>query len=129
VSIDWRAVAVGAAVALVVAVPAAVIGEVTIGDDPPDDQSSAVFLVTALVLLGCFLGGFVAGSKRPDAPLTHGALAALTAYLLVQGIGAVIVAARGDDLSLVGTAFKALLTASVGLLGGLLANRRTARAA
>ena len=125
--LDWRAIGAGAAIALMVAVPAALIGELLLGDDPPDEQSPLVFVFVALILLGCLAGGYTAGARRPDMPLTHGAMAALSAYVAVQAVGVVLVAARGDDIRVVAIIFNALLSASVGVLGGLLANRRAAR--
>jgi putative membrane protein (TIGR04086 family) len=120
--LDWGAIGIGAAVALALAVPAAVIGQAVVGDD--EEVSNVVFLFTAVILAGCAAGGFVAASKRPDAPLSHGAIAALAAYVVVQGIGIAAIVVRDDEIRIARIVFNALLSASVGMIGGLVAERR-----
>ncbi|CAN5190626.1 hypothetical protein BH18ACT4_BH18ACT4_05380 [soil metagenome] len=82
-----------------------------------------------MILFGCSAGGYVAGTLRPDTPLIHGALASLAAYGVIQAIGLLLLIVRGDDIPIVVLVFNALLAASVGVLGGLVANRRGARSA
>ncbi len=119
--VDVRAVTIGAAIALGIAVPAALLGQL------PGEDSALVFLFFAIILAGCVVGGFVAASKRPDTPLTHGALAALCAYLVVQAIAVILLTVRGEDVPVVVIVFNAFLAASAGLLGGMLADRGAAR--
>ena len=95
-----------------------------ISDDGDGDATGIVAAFFFVVLAGLAAGGFVAGSRRPEAPLTHGILAAVVAYAVVQGIGLVVNLARGDDVSLVAIVFNAGLAAAMGLLGGWLANWR-----
>ena len=124
-SIDWRAVRAGAIAALVFAAPAGIISAIVVDDD----SSNAVFVFYVVIIIGMLAGGFVAGSKRPDAPLTHGALAAATAYVIAQALALVIKAAKGDELrSPAVYVFNLLLMASIGVVGGYLAERRNARA-
>jgi putative membrane protein (TIGR04086 family) len=125
-SIDVRAVAAGAIAALVLAVPAGVISAIVVDDD----SSNAVFAFYVVIIVGMLLGGFVAGSKRPDAPLTHGALAAAVAYVIAQVITLVVKLANGSDLrSPAVYVFNLLLMASIGVVGGFIAERRNASVA
>jgi putative membrane protein (TIGR04086 family) len=124
VSIDWRAVRAGAVVALVLAAPAAIVSALVVGDDSND----AVFVFYVVIIVGMLAGGLVAGSKRPDAPLTHGALAAATAYVIAQALALLIKLAKGSDLrSPTVYVFNLLLMASIGVVGGFIAERRNAR--
>jgi putative membrane protein (TIGR04086 family) len=123
VTVDWRAVRGGATAALVFAVPAGIVSAIVVDDD----SSNAVFVFYAVIIIGMLAGGFVAGSKRPDAPLTHGALAAGTAYLVAQAITLAVKAARGADLRTPAVyVFNLLLMASIGVVGGYIADRRRA---
>jgi putative membrane protein (TIGR04086 family) len=122
VKIDWRSIGAGAIAALVFALPAGVISAILVEDD--SSNALAVFVI----IVGMLAGGFVAGSKCPDAPLTHGALAAATAYLIAQAITLLVKVAKGSDLrSPTVYAFNLLLMASIGVVGGFLAERRNAR--
>ncbi len=122
--LDGRAVATGAAVALVFAVPAAVISALLV----EDDASNGVFVFYAIILFGMLLGGFVAGAKRPDLPYTHGAAAAALAYVVAQVVAVAVKAADGGKVrSPVVYVFNHLLAASLGVVGGYLAERRGAR--
>src|SRR5689334_14797450 len=123
-NIDTRAVALGAGVGLVIAVPAGVLGALVVGSD----DSGLAYPFYVLILVAIMLAGFVAGSKRPDTPLTHGAVAGVTTYAIAQAFAIVVKAAKGDELSSVGVLlFNALLMASLGTVGGLIADRRNAR--
>jgi putative membrane protein (TIGR04086 family) len=122
--IDWRAVSAGVVAALVLALPAALIGAVVVDDE----SNNGVFVFFLVIMAGMVVGGFVAGSKRPDSPLTHGAIAAVIAYALAQSV-TVLVRVLGDTKlrSPVVYVFNALLMASLGVVGGLVAERRNAR--
>jgi len=123
VSIDWRAVRLGAIAALVLAIPAGIISALVVDDD----SGNGAFVFYIVIIVGMLAGGFVAGSKRPDAPLTHGALAAATAYLIAQAVTLVVKAIDGADLrSPAVYAFNLLLMASVGIVGAVVAERRNA---
>jgi hypothetical protein len=122
--VDARAVAVGALVTLAIAVPAAIIAQILDEAGSVDDDSSWLMVLFGVILAGMVVGGYVAASRRPDAPLTNSALAALAAYLLVQGIGAVRLLANGDDVTWVAIPFFALLSSASGMAGGLLADHR-----
>ena len=119
-----RAVAAGAGVALAICVPAAILAQVLDEAGTVDDNSSWLIVLFGVILVGMGVGGFVAANRRLDAPLTNSAVAALAAYLLVQTIGAIRLLASGDDVTWVAIPFFALLSASAGMAGGLVADHR-----
>lgn len=119
-----RAVVTGAAVALAIGVPAAILAQVLDEAGSVDDNSSWLLVLFGVILVGMGAGGYVAANRRLDAPLTNSAVAALAAYLLVQIIGAVRLLLAGDDVTWVAIPFFALLSASAGMAGGLLADHR-----
>ena len=117
--LERGAVLVGAAVAMAVALPTALVAEAVV-DDGDSALGPPLF---ALVLVGFGLGGFVAGRRAPGAPLSNGAVAALAAYAVIQGAGAVRRAVVEDPVSVPAVVFAALLASSTGLLGAFLASR------
>jgi putative membrane protein (TIGR04086 family) len=122
--IDWRAVGAGVVAALVFALPAGLIGAVVVDDE----SNNGVFVFFLVIMAGMLAGGFIAGSKRPDSPLTHGALAGAAAYVIAQILTVLVRVLDGTDLrSPVVYVFNALLAASLGIVGGLVAERRNAR--
>lgn len=122
--VDPPAVAVGALVTLAVAVPAALLAQ-TLDATGRVDDDSAWLLVLFLVIVGAMVaGGYAAAIRRPDAPLTNGALAALTAYALVQTIGIIRLLAAGDPVTWAALPVFALLAAASGMTGGLYADHR-----
>jgi putative membrane protein (TIGR04086 family) len=122
--IDWRAVGVGVIATLVLALPAALIGAIVV----TDESNNGVFAFFLVIMAGMVVGGFVAGSKQPDSPLTHGALAAVIGYAAAQTVTILVRVVDGSKLrSPVVYVFNALLMASLGVVGGLVAERRNAR--
>jgi hypothetical protein len=122
--IDWRAVGAGVVAALVLALPAGLVGAVIV----TDESNNGVFLFFLLIMVGMLAGGFIAGSKRPDSPLTHGAIAAAFAYTAAQSVTILVRVVDGSTLrSPVVYVFNLLLMASLGVVGGLVAERRNAR--
>jgi hypothetical protein len=72
--------------------------------------------------------GFVAGSKRPDTPFVHGAVAAAIGYVGVQTLTVLVNLLEGSSLkSPVVYIFNVLLAGSFGVVGALIAERRNAR--
>ncbi len=122
--LDLRAVATGAAVALAIAVPAALLAQVLDQADRVDDDSSWLLVLFGAIVVGMGIGGYVAATRRMDAPLTNSAVAALAAYLLVQILGAVRLLSSGDSVTWAAIPFFALLSASAGMVGGLFADHR-----
>ena len=119
--LDLRAVALGAAAVLIVAVPVATIGSLLL-----DEGSNAAFPLAVLTLAAFVVGGYIAGSKRPDAPFVHGAAAAAAGFAIAQTISIVLQLVQDDTVSVVAVAFNALLAANVGVFGAWLASRRAA---
>jgi hypothetical protein len=113
--LDSRAVALGAAAGFVIAFPGLVLGGIT---------DIAAFVV--FVFAGMASAGFIAGSKCPDTPLTHGIVAALVTYALAAAIAIALLLAKGDNLHPAVYVFNAGVAAGLGLLGGYLADRRAA---
>ncbi len=114
------ALAFGAAVAVAIAVPAQLIGQVVVADD----ADGLLFAVYVLVLVGFAVGGAAAARRAPDAPLSNAAVAALAAFAAVQAVGVALRLARGDDIPVLAVVFNGLLAYGAGLLGGAVAGRR-----
>lgn len=125
--IHVRSVLVGAAVALAIAIPAAVTAQVLDNSDSVDDNSTWLMVLFAVVVAAMVTGGFVAATRRADAPLTNGAVAALAAYIVVQTVGAVRLVVVGDPVTWTAIPFFALLSTAAGMAGGLLADNRARR--
>jgi putative membrane protein (TIGR04086 family) len=125
-AISWETVGRGAGFALAIAVPAIVAAEVIDAVADLDPESNFIFLFYVLVVAGLVLGGWRAGKQAPDAPLSHGALAALVAYAVIAVGTSVLRLAGGDGVDAIGLVFNAFMAASAGILGGLVAGRRSA---
>jgi putative membrane protein (TIGR04086 family) len=124
VNVDWRAVRAGVVAALIFAAPAAIISAIVV----EDDSGNGVFAFYVVIIIGMLAGGFIAGTKRPDAPLTHGAIAAALAYVIAQAMAVAIKMAKGDELrSPAVYVFNVLLMACIGIVGGFIAERRNTR--
>lgn len=112
---NGRAIAIGAAVALVVAVPTIVVASVA----GIDADSNAVFIAFLVYLAGEALGGWQAARREPDAPLSNGAAAAVVAYILIAVVASIIRSSRGVSLDPVSLILNAFLAASAGIFGGM----------
>jgi putative membrane protein (TIGR04086 family) len=124
-SLNRSALLNGTGIALAIAVPAALVSQAL---DSGDNPSGAALAIAFVIVLAAFLfGGLVAGDRAPDAPLTHGALAALLAFALVQGVGTARRAIAGDDINVLAIPFNAMLAGSIGVFGGYLASWRASR--
>jgi hypothetical protein len=121
--IDWRAVGAGAALALAVLVATMVLVQVVDATVGLGAGSNGVFLFYALALVGLAAGGRAAARRRPDAPLAHGLLAALTAYAGVAALGIVLRLTVDKGPDPVALAFNGLMAASAGILVTLVAER------
>ncbi len=123
--VSWGAVRTGATLSLAVILATIVLVEVldaAIGFDP---GSNWVFLFYGLALAGLMAGGWRAARRRPDAPLLHGVLAVLAAYALIALAVLAFRIATDRDVDPVALAFNALMAASAGILGTVLAERQT----
>lgn len=118
--LDREAIVPGAAVAIALTLPAALVSQAVMDEGESDSLS---FLFLLLVAFGFGLGGAVAARRAPGGPLANGAIAALSAFAVIQAIGLLRRLVAGDDVSLPSIAFAALLAYSCGLLGALVASR------
>lgn len=124
--LDWNAVGAGLVVALAVAVPFALVAQAV--DAADGDPGGWVFLLVLGVYAGLVGGGYVAGRRAADTPLTHGAVAAFAAFVVVQAIGVVRRLVASEHINWGGIVFNGLLSACFGVLGGLIATRRSSAA-
>jgi putative membrane protein (TIGR04086 family) len=126
--LERRSILLGAGLIIVLAVPPAVLG-VLLSEDDSMEGSPWVPVLFAWIVASFLVGGFVAARAQPHAPLAHGALAALLAFALVQGVGVVRHVVSDEDVRWMSIAFAALLASSTGTLGGIVANHLRLRGA
>ena len=117
--LEPAAVGLGAVVTMAVGIPVAAVGAVVL-----DDGSELVWFFGVLALLGFLAGGYVAGHRRPEAPMAHGAVAALLGFAVSQAVSALLQVVRDESVSVVAVVFNALLAANIGLVGGLVGGRQ-----
>lgn len=124
--ITWRAVLLGASVALAIGLPASVLAGLTDGSNSSDDNSSWIFVFLAITLIGMAVGGAAAARRRPDMPLTHGAIAAFCAFVPIQTLGAAsqLINDEPSSLSVFGVVFSATLLTTAGIIGAAISQRR-----
>ena len=123
-TIDRRAIGVGAVTAIAIALPVALVSQVVVDD--ADDPLSVPFLL--LVMLGLGAGGYAAARHAPAAPYINGALAALLGWALIQAVGVVRMVITDEEFNVLSLLFVGLIAYSAGILGALVAERRTQRA-
>lgn len=119
--VDRRAVTAGAIVAVAVAA-VTVLAAQAVSSLTGTNANLPLYFV---LLGGLVAGGRVAGRRQPRSPLTHGALAAVSGFVVVVATTVVIRLALGRALAApVSLVFHLLMAASAGILGGYLAARR-----
>ena len=120
-NVDRSAVVAGAKLAVIVAAASIAIAQ-AIKSLTDSDANLLLYLV---LLGGLAAGGRVAGKRQPLSPLTHGALAALAAYVvLIVVITAIRLALGREVADPVSLLFNGLMAASAGIAGGYLAIAR-----
>jgi hypothetical protein len=134
IGIDWRVVARSAAVGFAVIVPISVVGALVDDDRPRFDHSGWAYLLFLGILVAYAFAGWLAGTARPDAPLSHGALAAVAALVAWVPFRIVIWLVHDNGRGLVtghrpavapGQVFgQVVIGAAVGMAAGVLAARR-----
>lgn len=124
--LGWRPILLGASIALAVGLPASVLSGLLDGSGTADDDSSVVFVFLVITLIGMGVGGAVAGRRRPDAPLSHGAIAAFCAFVPIQALGAAsqVIADDTSALTPLGVLFSATLLTTAGIVGAAASQRR-----
>lgn len=124
-SVDRSAVFAGARLAVIVAVPAIILGQAL----ESAAGGNAVIPLYLILLGGLCAGGRLAALRQPESPLTHGALAAIAAYVtLVLGIAVIQLALGREVADPVSLVFNGLMAASAGMFGGYLAAWHAGRA-
>ena len=115
------AVVRGAAVAIVICLPLAIVSNV-VHDRHPDSALLPVLFVAVAVGFG--IAGFVAARAEGDAPYSNGAFAALLGFVVIQGV-AIVVRLVGDRPLRVGAMVGAALIAyAAGILGAAVGRPR-----
>jgi putative membrane protein (TIGR04086 family) len=123
-TLDLRAIALGAGVALAISVPASLLAEALDDSSNVDDDSAVVFVAAAVVVVGLAAGGAVAAAHEPATSLRHGALAALVAFAVVAVVAVVRRAANDDDLGWASLGLYAVLALWAGVIGALASEAR-----
>lgn len=119
--VDRRAVLAGAQLAVVVAAGAIVVAQAVTSLT----NNNANLLLYLVLLCGLGAGGRLAARRQPQSPLTHGALAALSAYVVLIVVITGIRVALGHEIAgPVSLVFNGLMAASAGIFGGYLAVMR-----
>jgi putative membrane protein (TIGR04086 family) len=125
-TVDRPAVIAGARLAVIIGAAAIALAQ-AITSLTDSDANLPLYMV---LLGGLGAGGRLAALRQPQSPLTHGALAAMSAYVVLIVAITVIRLALGkevaDPVSLV---FNGLMAASAGMFGGYLAVRQASREA
>jgi putative membrane protein (TIGR04086 family) len=123
--VDWKAVAMGAVVAIAVGVLASVVAAVI--DLPKDSNGWYIFFWVDVI--GAGIGGFIAGRRRLDAPLIHGALVGACAYVVIAIFATTITLVSGNAAPAVAQVLFAILWLALGgTIGGWVASWRAQRA-
>jgi putative membrane protein (TIGR04086 family) len=123
--VDWKAVAAGAVVTIAVGVLASVVAAVI--DLPKDSNGWYVFFW--IDIIGAAVGGFIAGRRRLDTPLLHGALVGACAYVVIAAFATTITLVSGHAGPGVAQVLFAILWLALGgTIGGWIASWRAQRA-
>ena len=124
-TLELEPIVKGAAVSIVVCLPLALLSQ-AIADSTDDDPSRWAFVLFFGVLLGFVLGGYVTARNALDYPYTNGAIAALAAYVVIQGVAVVVRLVGDEDVRVVAIVFNGLVSYGCGLTGALIGARRRA---
>ena len=122
--IDWKAVATGAVVTVAVGVLASVVAAVI--DLPKDSNGWYVFFW--IDVIGAGVGGYIAGRRRLDTPMMHGALVGACAYVVIAAFAITITLVSGHAGPGVAQVLFAILWLALGgTIGGWVASWRAQR--
>jgi hypothetical protein len=124
--IDLTALRRGIVGGLVLIVPISLIIALVNHGDRRTTYGGWSFVAFVAILYAYATAGYGAARSRPDAPLAHGMLAGLGAFIVWLLVRLAVPLARGDRLGfgVVAVMTNALFAVALGALGGLLAARR-----
>lgn len=125
-TLQWRALVLGAATGLAVIIPISVLVEVLDRNVDGLDDSGWLFIPFLAVLLAYFLAGRVGAQHAPESPMTHASIAALGAFAGWLLVRVVVPLVQGNDLGFGGRAIvtNALFAITFGVLGAVRWRRR-----
>ena len=122
--IDWKAVAIGSVVTVAVGVLASLVAAVI---DLPKD-SNGWFVFFWIDVIGAGVGGFIAGRRRLDMPLMHGAVVGACSYVVIAAFATTITVVSGHARPSVAQVMFAILWLTLGgTIGGWIASSRGQR--
>jgi TRAP-type C4-dicarboxylate transport system permease small subunit len=123
-----RVVALGAGVALAIALPAALLAQVLEAlRDTGDDPGALTYALAVVVLVAVALGGCAVGRQRSAPSALLGAVAGLAAITVVLALGIARRLVAGDDVAWGTVPATAVLAMSLAATGSALTARRTGR--
>ena len=122
--LDRAALLAGIVTAVIICVPAALIGQAIDDSSTNDNPSAGALLLVAVVLVGLAIGATVAAMRQEvGAPLVHGIVTAIVTFVLVQGIGVIRHLVTDEDILWSRVLSSALLSMVAGTIGGLIGGR------
>ena len=117
------AVLKGAAVAIVVCLPLALVSDVVKDRDADSAMLPVLFVGVAA---GFALAGAVAARSGGDAPYSNGAFGALLGFVVIQGVATLVRIAGDEDVRWGRIVGAALIAYAAGILGAAAARRSAA---
>ena len=126
-TLEGPAVLRGASVAICICLPAALAAQALVDVDEGEETSNLVFLFFALVLAGFALGGWWAARSAPTAPFSNGAVAALAAFAVIQGVALVVRLIGDEPVNVPALVFNGVVAYGAGLLGASIWRRQQQR--
>lgn len=118
--LNRMAVLKGAAVAIVLCLPLAIVSNVVRDRDPTSPLLPVLFVLTAA---GFAVAGWVAARSEGDAPYSNGAFAALGGGIVIEVIALVVHVAGGRSLHVAALVGSALIAYAAGILGAFVGTR------
>lgn len=117
---DIPALRAGGSVALAMAVPLSIAASVLIDRADEDGGTSSLAPWLAFFALFAFVigAGVAAWHQEKEAPLSHGIVAAVGAFVIGQGVLAVYALLRGSDINVLRMLTNLTLTMVAGTVGG-----------
>jgi hypothetical protein len=123
--IDWRVVVRAAVAGLSLIIPVVIIAEILDATIDDFSDSNWIFIPFVLILFAYAAAGYAGGRLAPDAPFTHGILAALGAFGTWLVFRVLERLARGEPLEIGprGILTNAMFAAGLAVFGAAVSNR------